>query len=164
MTEGSGNMTTEWRSIARQPTDDWVIKNRTHMFQSWYLCPRTNTCHDHHACFEYFWSVVEIFLKSDGWNIFSMTEFQPPYFPPPFASSVSGLSQPQSEIFQPLTTASTDPYQTFHQHSSISPQFSYDNLRRDYTLHQRQASAKYLVHVWAFHSHTPLQYSTYFLG
>ena len=53
---------------------------------------------------------------------------------------------------------------SFHQHSSISPQFSYDNLRRDYTLHQRQASAKYLVHVWAFHSYTPLQYSTYFLG
>ena len=62
-----------------------------------------------------------------------MTEFQPPYFPPPFPSSVAGLSQPPTDLFQPLA-ASTDPYQTFHQHHPASvSQFSYpESLRRDY--------------------------------
>ena len=62
-----------------------------------------------------------------------MTEFQPPYFPPPFSSSVAGLSQPPSDLFQPLS-ASTDPYQTFHQpHPASVSQFSYpEALRRDY--------------------------------
>ena len=39
-----------------------------------------------------------------------MTEFQPPYFPPPFPSSMA-LGQ-HSELFQP---AIPDPYQHFHQ-------------------------------------------------
>ena len=63
-----------------------------------------------------------------------MTDFQPPYFPPPFTTSVTGLSQPQSDLFQPLSAASTDPYQNFHQHAASSHQFPYtsDTLRRDY--------------------------------
>merc|ERR1711953_696104 len=40
----------------------------------------------------------------------NMTEFQPPYFPPPFPSSMA-LGQ-HSELFQP---AIPDPYQHFHQ-------------------------------------------------
>ena len=61
-----------------------------------------------------------------------MTEFQPPYFPPPFPSTLAS-AQPPVDLFQPLT-ASTDPYQTFHQpHPASAAQFSYpDALRRDY--------------------------------
>ena len=59
-----------------------------------------------------------------------MTEFQPPYFPPPFSSSlqgsVGGLSH-QTDLFQPIS----DPYQQHFQQSNLHT-FPYDSLRRDY--------------------------------
>ena len=60
-----------------------------------------------------------------------MTEFQPPYFPPPFPSSISGssaISHHQGDGFQPLHH---DPYQQHFQQSNLHS-FSYDSLRREY--------------------------------
>jgi transcription factor AP-2 len=67
-----------------------------------------------------------------------MTEFQPPYFPPPFPSALTaGTVVHQSELFQPLT--SVDPYHHQAAHfqqaaglHSFSTASSYEALRRDY--------------------------------
>ena len=61
----------------------------------------------------------------------TMTEFQPPYFPPPFPTSISGssaVSHHQADGFQPLHH---DPYQQHFQQSNLHS-FSYDSLRREY--------------------------------
>jgi hypothetical protein len=64
-----------------------------------------------------------------------MTEFQPPYFPPPFSSALTaGSGVHQSDLFQPLS--SVDPYHHqahFQQVHSFSSASSYEAaLRRDY--------------------------------
>ena len=62
-------------------------------------------------------------------NSSSMTEFQPPYFPPPFPSSIPTTSAShQTEVFQPIHH---DPYQQHFQQSNLHS-FSYDSLRREY--------------------------------
>ena len=72
-----------------------------------------------------------------------MTEFQPPYFPPPPpvpATSAFPMTSHQShDLFQsPASlTASTDPYQQHFQQTAASNNLntfaaSYDSLRRDY--------------------------------
>ena len=56
-----------------------------------------------------------------------MTEFQPPYFPPPFPTSLQGVSH-QAELFQPSVP---DPYHQHFQQANIHS-FAYDSIRRDY--------------------------------
>ena len=60
-----------------------------------------------------------------------MTEFQPPYFPPHFPTTLQGGvglgGHHQADIFQPIP----DPYQQHFQHNSANLHgFSYDSLRR----------------------------------
>ena len=87
---------------------------------------------------------THILKKTKGDNtLITMTEFQPPYFPPPFPSSLTGSVVHQTDLFQPL---SADPYHHHHHHhqshfqqatslhsfSSAAASSSYEALRRDY--------------------------------
>ena len=60
-----------------------------------------------------------------------MTEFQPPYFPPPFPVSCVPMTAPgQTELFQPLSSSSSDPYQSFQpQSGQFSGVSGYDRHR-----------------------------------
>ena len=68
----------------------------------------------------------------------TMTEFQPPYFPPPFPGSAPA---PQSDVFQQLP--GPDPYQQHFQQTNLHS-FSYDSLRRDY--HRLPLDSQELLH------------------
>ena len=57
-----------------------------------------------------------------------MTDFQPPYFPPPFPTSLQGGGGHQPDLFQPLP----DPYPQHFQQTNIHAFSTYDSLRRDY--------------------------------
>ena len=60
----------------------------------------------------------------------TMTEFQPPYFPPPAPGFPGMTSQHSQELFHSPPTTLADPYQQhFQQSHNFSP---YDSLRRDY--------------------------------
>ena len=76
----------------------------------------------------------------------TMTEFQPPYFPPPFpgtATSLSSVVPPQPDVFQQLSPP--DPYnQHFQQTHTNLHSFSYDSLRRDY--HRLPLDSQDLLH------------------
>ena len=65
-----------------------------------------------------------------------MTEFQPPYFPPPASGFSMTSSQQTQELFHSPSTSLPDPYQQhFHQTTASTNlhNFSaYDSLRRDY--------------------------------
>lgn len=68
-----------------------------------------------------------------------MTDFQPPYFPPPFPT-------PQPDLFQPPTLPSSDPYQHFHHNAASQYSFppSYPRLAlessQEHSLHSHQTS------------------------
>ena len=77
-------------------------------------------------------------VESTGVTHHIMTDFQPPYFPPPPAgfpmTSTGSLTQQTSDLFQ-TPTSIPDPYQQHYHHSSNnihSFAASYDSLRRDY--------------------------------
>ena len=95
-------------------------------------------------CGAEYWSVLVmtvdctgVFLASNSSN---MTEFQPPYFPPPPSGFPMTTSQQSQDLFQTPTSISvSDPYQQhFHQaasnnlHSHSFAASAYDSLRRDY--------------------------------
>jgi len=68
-----------------------------------------------------------------------MTDFQPPYFPPPFPA-------PQTDLFQPPTLPTADPYQHFHHNTASQYSFppSYPRLTlessHEQSLHSHQTS------------------------
>merc|ERR1719471_2331189 len=74
-------------------------------------------------------------VESTGVTQTIMTEFQPPYFPPPPATfPMTSTTQQSSDLFQ-TPTSIPDPYQQHYHHSSNnihSFAASYDSLRRDY--------------------------------
>merc|ERR1711990_636771 len=82
--------------------------------------------------------VLVMTVESTGASPDIMTDFQPPYFPPPppgFPMTSSGsITQQTSDLFQ-TSTSVPDPYQQHYHHSTNnihSFAASYDSLRRDY--------------------------------
>ena len=83
-----------------------------------------------------------------------MTDFQPPYFPPPFPSSTSSLHSTSSslhstEMFQPLTASTGDPYYQsgqYREYSSLMTDQSYpppDQTHQSHCNIKKELSAFY---------------------
>ena len=91
--------------------------------------------------------------------IANMTEFQPPYFPPPFPSSMA-LGQ-HSELFQP---AIPDPYQHFHQATAQTFPYRMALEAQQEQMQQEQEQADYPENTQSAHQRELIKKELAFYG
>merc|ERR1712001_682746 len=92
-------------------------------------------------------------------SIANMTEFQPPYFPPPFPSSMA-LGQ-HSELFQP---AIPDPYQHFHQATAQTFPYRMALEAQQEQMQQEQEQADYPENAQSAHQRELIKKELAFYG